>query len=162
MEPQVRIDKFEAIDKESDRKKARIAAEIDMLEEDEDRYREVFADILPDDSDSDLALYEAFVQSLNSVESFALKQHGAYVTNLTPRQIEQTSNVLTRLGWMRFSEPMRSPEEADEPIDPDTRYAYTLQPTQLGVNLVDKRRVASGLQTVAEVKAARAAAAQEA
>lgn len=161
MEPKVRLDKIDEIDREADRKKARVATEIDMLEEDEERYRELFADILPVDRDVDLALYEAFVQSLDYVEKDALRQYGAYVTHLTLGQIEQSDNVLVRLGWMRYSEPMRSPEEADEPIDPDTRYAYTLNSTQLGIEMVDRRRVASGLQTVAEVKAARAAATQE-
>lgn len=150
MSPEIKQVPIAEIDKKAEIDRARVMFDINLLEEDEEHYREILNPIHLNDSDNqDLVLYTKFVEQLDHLESEVLRTSGVVIYRDTVTRIGMSIDKDILLGWMRFSEPFI---KEDEVISPHKEYTHFKYPTELGIQIINNRRAAQGKCSVEQAK----------
>lgn len=145
MSPEVEQAQISEIDRKAEADRARIRFDINLLEQNEERYREILLPGGPGDDDPDLALYNRFVKLLDYLEGQTVRVAGVIVHRLSPDMVRESKDTEIQLGWMTFSEPSL---DKDEVLDPKKTYAYVQHPTVLGLKIIEQRRAVQGKPSI--------------
>jgi hypothetical protein len=148
MSPEIALAQIAEIDGRAEVERARVRFDINLLEQNEEHYRQILNPFPLDESeDQDLVLYSKFVKQLDNLESEALRTSGVVIYRDTVTRIAKSIDKDILLGWMRFSEPYTS---EDEVIDLHKEYTHFKFPTELGIQIINERRAAQGKCSVEE------------
>lgn len=151
MSPEFGMDILADIDRSAERKKAVVRFDIEYIERNEDRLREV---LLPDGpengQDPDLALYEKVKSIFEGMESELTRVVGVHLSRGTINDPRFVSDPQVQLGFREYV--FQAGLYRDEKISPRKAYTHVPRVTELGRQVIDARRAAAGFSTSARQK----------
>lgn len=133
--------RFEKINLQADRDKATIEYVYNLIEQNQDKFNEVFTDS-EGETPNNVELYDKVELIIKTMQMEALRTSGIVVTYLKLNDERQYLEPTVKLGWRKYLPAFHS--LGDEDVDPDKQYPNILRLTEAGEEVVDGWRAVQG------------------